>query len=215
MFTIWTIYLFAATAASGALVAMGRRGNHGINLASPPAGNADPAKSEEPASHPAFAASTQGRADVSAAMRLALKRLAPVMASQSVRAEIAAPPGLFARLRATALADLLEELPSAAVHAAPASRLLFTAAPRGDRIYITVTDDMPGADPAVRLASVRTLMQRVALCGGALDVDVCLQEGTSMTLRFAAVTADRQEKQDQSTAERLKTVQPAAMALGA
>ena len=206
-------YLLAATAAAGALMTAGWRGNPEIALTSPPAGHADPADLEEPESIPAFTTSTQGQADVSAAMRLALKRLAPVMASECVQTEIAAPPGLFAGLRATVLADLLEELLSAAVHAAPASRLLLTAAPRGDRIYITVTDDMPGADPAVRLTSVRGLMQRVALCGGALDVDVCLREGTSMTLRFAAVTADRQDNKDQAPAERLKTIQP-AMALG-
>jgi hypothetical protein len=49
---------------------------------------------------------------------------------------------------------------------------------------------MPGADAAVRRAGVRGLMERVAMRGGALDVDVRPAEGTTMTLRLPAVRAE-------------------------
>ena len=105
-------------------------------------------------------------ADVGGAIRLALKRMAPVMATQSVKVDVAAPSGLLGRMRGAALADLLEELLTAAIHGAPGGRLLLTAAPHGDRIHVGVTDDVPGADPAIRAAGVRGLMERVALRGG-------------------------------------------------
>jgi glucose-6-phosphate-specific signal transduction histidine kinase len=108
------------------------------------------------------------------------------MASQSVQADIAVPFGLSVRMRSAALADLLEDLLAAAIHSAPASRLLMTAATHGDYVHIGITDDMPGADPAVRQGSVRGLMERVALRGGALDINVRVNEGTTMTLRLAA-----------------------------
>jgi hypothetical protein len=133
------------------------------------------------------------QADIAAAVRLALKRLAPVMANQSVQAEVAAQSGLRVRMRGAALTDLLEELLTASIHGAPASRLLLTATTRGDRVYVAVTDDMPNADPAVRLGSVRGLIERIALRGGALDVAVRPAEGTTMTLRLAAATTEERE----------------------
>jgi signal transduction histidine kinase len=80
------------------------------------------------------------------------------------------------------------------VHAAPASHILLTVARRGDHIDIAITDDMPGADADMRRAGVRSLMERVALRGGALDVDVRPAEGTTMTLRLAAVPNEKRDR---------------------
>jgi hypothetical protein len=140
-------------------------------------------------------------ADVGAAMRLALKRLAPVMANQSVQAEVATQSRLPVRMRGAALTDLLEEMLTAAIHGAPASRLLLTATTHGDRVYVGITDDMPGADPAVRLGSVRGLIERIALRGGALDVNVRPAEGTTMTLRLAAAIEEEPDQMDPPSAE--------------
>jgi hypothetical protein len=131
--------------------------------------------------------SARSQTDIGAAIRIALKRLAPVMANNAVHADVAAPFGLLVRMRSAALVDLLEDIVAAAVQAAPASRLLLTAAGFGDRIYIGVTDDVPGADLAVRAGGVRSLVERVALRGGVLDIDVRPEEGTTLTLRLAAV----------------------------
>ena len=79
--------------------------------------------------------------------------------------------------------------------------MLLTASAQGDRVCISVTDDIPNADPAVRRAGMRGLMERVALRGGALDVDVRPAEGTTMTLRLSGVGEDRQ---DVSLAEPVK-----------
>jgi hypothetical protein len=141
------------------------------------------------------------RTDVAGAIRLALKRLAPLMTSQSVQVDVAAPSGLFGCMRAAMLTDLLEELLDAAVHAAPGSRLLLTAAMHGDRIYVGIMDDMPGADPEARMSGIRNLIERVALRGGALDIDVRPAEGTMMTLRLAAAIEDRPDWKERAAPE--------------
>ena len=106
------------------------------------------------------------------------------------------------------MADLLEDLVTAAIHAAPACRLLLTAVAHGDRIHVGVTDDMPGADPAVRMGSVRSLMERVALRGGALDLEVRPAEGTTMTLRLAAGNEDGSDTTKQAVAKPAKVGLP-------
>jgi hypothetical protein len=201
--TIGMAYFLAAVAASGVFIVAGWRSKKMRGLVAAQDRHdllTDPlwADAEIDINAP------QSQADVGAAMRLALKRLAPVMASQSVRADIAAPSGLPVRMRGAALADLLEELLTAAVHGAPASRLLMTAAPHGDRVHVGITDDMPGADLAVRLGSLRGLMERVAMRGGALDVDVRPAEGTTMTLRLAAAKEQWWDNTDSAPSEPVK-----------
>ena len=88
--------------------------------------------------------------------------------------------------------ELLEEMLTAVVHAAPVSRILLTAAADGANISISMSDDIPNADQEVRRASVRGLMKRVAMRGGALDVDVQPGEGTTMTLRLSC--EDREDR---------------------
>lgn len=193
-------YFLAAVAASGIFIAAGWRSRHARNVAAAH-GRAglpfDPLWGEAEIDIDA----SDAHADVDAAIRLVLKRLAPILASRSVQAEIASPSGLLVRMRNAALAELLEDLLTAAIHGAPASRLLVTAATYGDRTYINVTDDMPGADPAVRQGSVRSLTERVAMRGGALDLDVRPAEGTTMTLRLVAATVERPDQNDQSPLE--------------
>ena len=185
MIAIWVAYLLAAGAASGIFIAAGWRSRQAKILAAakrpqglPPDplwGDAD--VDVDP---------SEGHADIAGAIRLALKRLAPVLAKQSIRTEVAAPAGLIGRMGSTVLTDLLEELLTAAIEGAPASRLLLTAATHDDRICLGITDDVPGADQAVRAGNLRGLMQRVALRGGALEVDVRPSEGTTMILCLAA-----------------------------
>ena len=178
------MYLVAAVAASGIFVAAGWRSKRARNLAAHNREGlpVDPLWGEDTIDVDA----SDAQADVGFAIRLALKRLAPVMASQDVQAEIASPSGLFVRMKSAALADLLEELLAVAIHSAPACRLLITATTHGDRIYIGMTDDMPGADPEVRQESIRGLTERIAMRGGALDINFRPTEGTTMTLRLAA-----------------------------
>ena len=137
---------------------------------------------------------TNLQADAGAALRLALKRLAPLMANLSVQADVATSFGLMVRMRGAALVELLEEMLTVVVHAAPVSRILLTAAADGANISISMSDDIPNANQDVRRASVRGLMQRVALRGGALDVDVQPGEGTTMTLRLSSVCEDREDR---------------------
>ena len=137
---------------------------------------------------------TNLQADAGAALRLALKRLAPLMANLSVQADIAISFGLMVRMGGAALVELLEEMLTVVVHAAPVSRILLTAAADGANISISMSDDIPNANQDVRRASVRGLMQRVASRGGALDVDVQPSEGTTMTLRLSSVCDDKEDR---------------------
>lgn len=199
MITIWMTYLVAAVAASGVFMVAGWRSKQGRQHA--PAYGRHVLSTDALWNQEEFGIkASEAQADVATAIRLALKRLAPVMANQSVQAEIAAAPGLLVRMRAAALADLLEELLAAAIYNAPASRLLLTAAPFGDHIHVGITDDMPGADPAMRLGSIRGLIERVAMRGAALDIDVRQSEGTTMTLRVAAANKVRQDNKDRALA---------------
>lgn len=184
MQTIWSTYLLSTLAASAVFVAAGWRsrqpigtqplfaypylGIHVLNHNGP----ADPAAPE--------------RDDVAAAIYIALARLASLISSQFVKVDVAVRPGMQVIMRSPLLADTIEELLTAALQAAPACRLLLTAAPHGDRVHISVTDDMPDGDPAMRIGRVRALTERIARRGDALVVDVRPQEGTTMTLRIAA-----------------------------
>jgi signal transduction histidine kinase len=125
------------------------------------------------------------RDDVAFSVYLALARLAAVVAAQCVKIDVAVRPGLQVRMRPAALADILEELLAAALQAAPASRMLITAAANGDCVQINIIDDMPGGDLVVRLNRIRMLSDRVAMRGDSLVIDVRPDEGTMMTLRVA------------------------------
>ena len=200
MVAIWTVYLLAAAAVSGVFVVAGWRSKPASGQAAAQAGHGlpfDPLWGETENDIDG----SEAQADVGAAIRLVLKRLAPVMATQSVQAEVAASSGLLVRMRGAALVELLEEMLIAAIHGAPAGRLLLTAATRGDGIDVGITDDMPGADPAVRLGTVRSLTERVAMRGGVLDVNVRPAEGTTMTLRLAAATEASQVPEDHPALE--------------
>jgi hypothetical protein len=178
-------YLLAAVAASGVFIAAGWRSRRILNASAPADGYElpiDPLWGEATTDQPAG----QSQSDAETAVRLALKRLGPLLKSQSVQADIAVAPNLLVRMRVSALADLVEELLGAAVHAAPASRLLLTASAQGDHVEIATTDDVPNADPDLRAARVRGLMERVSIRGGSLHIDVRPSEGTTMTLRLAA-----------------------------
>lgn len=178
-------YFLAAVAASGVFVAAGWRSKNAKALRTA-RGWQDPPVDPLWGETEVEAATVDGKADVGSTMRQVLKRLGPLMASQFVQAEIAAPFGLSVRMKSAALTDLLEELLTASIRSAPASRILLTATAHGEQVYVGVTDDMPGADHAVRQGRIRSLMERVAMLGGALEVSVRPSEGTTVTLRLAA-----------------------------
>lgn len=179
----WLAYPIAAVAASALFAAAGWRSRHMSGV--PPIR----VNGVEELSYPqpdAVGPELQPMGDVAEAIHIALKRLAPVIVGNAAQLEVAAPVGLLVRMRGPILADLLEELLASALHSAPASRLLLTAVCHGDRIYICLSDDVPGADVSVRQSALRGVAARVALRGGALDVRVLPDEGTTMTLRVAA-----------------------------
>ncbi|WP_428484498.1 hypothetical protein [Rhodopila sp.] len=114
----------------------------------------------------------------------------PILASHGIQADIAVLPGLLVQMTGAALTDLLEALLAAVIHHARARHVLTTAVDRGAQIHISVTDDAAGADLAARSDGIRSLAERVAMHGGALDIDVRLGEGTTITLRLPAAPGD-------------------------
>jgi hypothetical protein len=192
------VYFLAAMAASGMVIAAGWRSRYARRFAAMQDRQGMPADPLWGDPEIDIGAS-EARVDVAGAIRLAVKRLAPVMQDRLVKVDVAAPSGLLGRMRGAVLADILEELLTVAIHGAQAGRLLLTAAMHGDRIYIGITDDVPETDPAVRAARIRGVMERVALRGGFLDIDVHPAEGTTMTLRLAAVTDERPEAKDRAS----------------
>ena len=193
MIAIWMIYFLAAAVASVVFLVAGWQSKQARGF-SPV--RADRVLPDDPLWQEAEVdlSETKLQADAGAALRLALKRLAPLMANLSVQADVAASIGLMVRMRGAALSDLLEEMLTVVVHAAPVSQILLTAAADGANISISMSDDIPNANQDVRRASVRGLMQRVASRGGALDVDVQPGEGTTMTLRLSSVCEDREDR---------------------
>jgi hypothetical protein len=189
--TIWIAYFLAAAVASGIFLLAGWRSKqaHGVTAARTVQGLPHDPLWDESEKDPI---ESTLHADAAASLRLALKRLAPVMATRFVQAEVAAGFGLRVRMRGAALADLLEEMLGAVIHAAPASRILVTVVETGEHVAISVTDDIPNADVDVRRAGVRGLMERVALRGGLLDVTARPDEGTTITLRLGAAVEDRE-----------------------
>jgi hypothetical protein len=187
---MWKIYFLAAAATFVVFLVAGWRGKRAHGFTAARAGHG---LSYDPVWNDAEIdlSETKPQADAAAALRLALKRLAPLMANLSVQADVAASFGLLVRMRGVALADLLEEMLAAVIHAAPVSRILLTAAAHGSSVSISITDDIPNADQDLRRAGVRSLMERVAMRGGALDVDVRPDEGTTMTLRLSSGSEDR------------------------
>ena len=189
---IWVTYFFTALAVSCVFVAAGWRSRR---VAKAPL----PLDRYELPFDPLWGSAdldvpqdqSQTRSDVDRAVRLALERVTPLLRSHSVQADIAVAPGLLVRMRLEALAELIEELLTAAVHAAPTCRLLLAASMRGDTIEISAIDDVPAANRELREASVRGLMQRVSMRGGSLRIEVQPDEGTTMILRLAAATDRR------------------------
>lgn len=207
MITIWVAYVVVAAVASGVFLVAGWRSKQAHEYTAARVGHGLPHdflwdESESDLSD------SPVHADAGAALRLALKRLGPVMANRSVQAEVAAAFGLRVRMRGAVLADLLEEMLGATIHAAPASRVLLTAVSQGERVVIAITDDMPNADAEIRRAGVRGLMERVALRGGALDVVVRPKEGTTMTLRLAAAMEDSADQAREVPADFAKAATP-------
>jgi hypothetical protein len=191
MLTSWMAYILAATTASVLFVAAGWRSRRvagsGFNRL-----NRLPDMSMMASGHSGGRAQPLG--DAAEAIHMALKRLTPLIESQAVHVDVAARLGLLVRLRAPALIELLEDLITIAIHNAPASVLLLTAAAHGNHIHINVSDDLPGADLSKRQSQTRGVQERIAMLGGVLDIDVRPAEGTVMTLRLAAAFETPEEE---------------------
>jgi hypothetical protein len=184
---IATMYGLAAVAASSVVVAAGWRSRH---RGGPPGSGVPDDPLWGQADSPSGGGSEAG-AEVWGAIHRALTRVSPLMASQEVTAEVAAPFGLRGQMDGAVLADLLAQVLATCVRAAPGGRLLLTASRVGGGIEVSVTDPAPGADRAIRVAAVRGLMDTVARCGGEMDVAVRPAVGTTVTLRFAAMEEGR------------------------
>ena len=180
-------YLIAALAASVLFIAAGWRSRRTMRSAMPmPRGfrNAGVLDSGNTADTAWLADGPDDQ--VATAVHEALRHLAPAIAGQAIQLDFAVRPGLTARMPAGTLTDTIEDMLGAAIRAAPASRLLVTAAPYGADIRIAVSDDIPGAEAAVQQARAAGLAARAEARGAKLAVEVHPAEGTTLTLILPA-----------------------------
>src|SRR5690349_20347363 len=105
-------YLIAASAASILFTAASWRGRQQPASAPSPAPRPDPGLPASPrfavADPAASGFAMQG--DVAGAVSIALARLGPMIASQSIKVDVAIRPNLRVRMRGHTLTDMLEEL---------------------------------------------------------------------------------------------------------
>jgi signal transduction histidine kinase len=125
-----------------------------------------------------------GTLDVATEVLAVLQQLEGRAAQQFVKLEIAVPPGLTLRADTGAFRSVLYDLLSQAIVQAPCGHVLLAAAPLGGRVQISVTDDGPNANGALRSAALRDAERLAALHGATMQVDARRMEGTTVCLRL-------------------------------
>jgi hypothetical protein len=131
--------------------------------------------------------------DVDAELHDIVAWVRPLAARQFVRFDIATQPDLLIRADAAVVRDVLADMIAAAIDSAVGGSVLLTAMRLGTRIHISISDDSPAPIRGRREADLRPAMQKIALRGGSLEVDLRAGEGTITTLRLpAAVRPDAQ-----------------------
>ena len=80
--------------------------------------------------------------------------------------------------------EIVSDLVEHAVDAAPHGRVLLTAASRGGRVQLTVSDDGSGGSEEQRRAALATTSELLALLGGTMHVDASGGVGTTVIVRL-------------------------------
>jgi signal transduction histidine kinase len=127
---------------------------------------------------------TSGALDVATEVLAVLQQLEGRAAQQFVKLEVAVPPGLALRADPGAFRSVLYDLLSQAIAQASCGHVLLAATPMSGRVQISVTDDGPNANGALRSAALRDAERLAALHGATMRVEARGTEGTTVYLRL-------------------------------
>jgi len=142
-----------------------------------------------------------GMLDVAAEARAVLRQLEGQAAKRFVELEMAVQPGLAVRADPGAFRSLLFDLLNCAIGAAPCGRILLAGVHAGHRVQISVTDDGPMADAALRQARLRDAERLAALQGATLRVEARTSQGTTVYLRLPTSDGQRPSRADGEAAD--------------
>jgi hypothetical protein len=174
-----SILLLASLACGLLLVSIWRAAPHPRTLS----GGTDLPPSRSPAASPVDP-SHDRLCDAGAEVRDLALTLQSFVESHMARLKFATQPDLMLRMDRGVLREILWDVASGAICAAPGGQVLMTAMRQGGRIHITISDDGQAGDVAAREAALRDASRLVALQGGSLDIDSRAHEGTSVTIRL-------------------------------
>jgi len=125
-----------------------------------------------------------GELDVAAEARDVLRQLDGMAAQRLVDLEYAIQPGLTVRADRRAFREILSSLVSTAIEQAPCGHVLLGAARTGGRVHIVVCDDGGRSSREMRLNMLQSAEHLAALHGASMEVDIRMDEGTSVFFRL-------------------------------
>lgn len=150
-----------------------------------------------------------GMLDVAAEALAVLQQLEGRAAQQLVKLEIAVQPGLAVRADTGAFRSVLYDLLSEAIVRAPCGHVLLGAARVGSRVQISVTDDGPNVNGAMRLAALRDAERLAALQGATMQIEARPTEGTTVYFRLLTSDGGRRPRTDSEPADPTSVWAPA------
>ena len=131
-----------------------------------------------------------GVLDVGSETTAVMRQFERLAAQRFVALELAVQPDLAAT-DPRALRQILGDVVSRAIEQSPCGRVLLAAAHVGGRVQITVSDDGPHPDRALRASRLRPAESLAALQGATMEIDVRTEQGTTVVLRLPAGATSR------------------------
>jgi signal transduction histidine kinase len=125
-----------------------------------------------------------GELDVAAEARDVLRQVDSLAAQQLVDLEFAIQPDLTVRADRRAFREMLSDLLRTAIEQAPCGHVLLGAGRTAGRVDIVVSDDGGKPNREMRLSKLRSAERLAALHGATMEVDVRIDQGTTVTLRL-------------------------------
>ena len=124
--------------------------------------------------------------DVEPEIRSVLRNVAVAGRPPGVRLQFAVEPELMLRADRAAFRHALAVLVRQAGSQALVARVLVTAARRGERVEVSVSDDRLGTDRWARLAAPHPIEQLLTRQGGTLEIMSWPEQGTSIVMHWPA-----------------------------
>lgn len=155
------------------------------------------------------AAFASGMLDVATEALAVLQQLEGRAAQGFVKLELAVPPGLGVRADTGAFRSVLYDLLSEAIMQAPCGHVLLAASQVGGRVQVSVTDDGPSANSALRSAALRDAERLAALHGATMQVEARQTEGTTVYLRLPVSGGHRRPRAENEPADPVSVWAPA------